>query len=431
MNSKRRCGRGMPFVPLVVTIMSLAAPSTCAAAAGVLDPSFSGNGKLTTTFSRPGAGAAAVAIDSKGRIVAVGGNDNFRLARYLPDGTLDSSFDGDGRVRTDFGGYDFARGVAIDSQDRIVTVGVTISEHGESDVAVARYNPDGSIDASFGSGGKVTTDTGGQDGANAVTIGPQGRILAAGWADPSPGTLPTFGLFRYLANGDLDPSFGTGGVATVPIYDLSEIKGVAIDSQERIVAVGERSDEAQQHYSGAFARFEADGAVDPSFANGGTGLMDDLANAVAIDSRDRIVIAGERFRDHGRSGDFALHRLRKNGTPDPSFSGNGNVTTDFANRGDLARAVTIDSRGRIVAAGLTVHKSPAGLDFALARYRPDGRLTPAFGGDGKVSTNFIGNDSAAALATDSRGRIVAAGSTWRRRVGARTRFALARYTRRS
>ncbi len=427
----------MAFVPLVVTIMSLAAPSTCAAAAGVLDPSFSGNGKLTTTFSRPGAGAAAVAIDSKGRIVAVGagagpgadGNYDFRLARYLPTGRLDTSFGGDGRVRTDFGGYDFARGVAIDSQDRIVTVGVTISEHGESDVAVARYNPDGSLDASFGSGGKVTTDTGGQDGANAVTIDPQGRILAAGWADAGAG-LQTFGLFRYLADGDLDPSFGTGGVATVPIYDLSEIKGVAIDSQERIIAVGERSDEAQQHYSGAFARFEADGAVDPSFANGGTGLMDDLANAVAIDSRDRIVIAGERFRDHRRSGDFALHRLRKNGTPDPSFSGNGNVTTDFANRVDLARAVTIDSRGRIVAAGLAQHKLPAGEDFALARYRPDGRLTPAFGGDGKVSTNFIGNDAAAALAIDSRGRIVAAGSTNRIRVGARQRFALARYTRR-
>ncbi len=147
--------------PLAGALLLLAAavPSPAQAAPGDLDLSFSGDGKKTTNFAAPGLSSAAATVrQPDGQIVAIGtdrghGSADFALARYNPDGSLDTSFSGNGRQTTDFGGGDDANGVALQGDGKIVVAGTTTAT-GEGDFALARYNPDGSLDTSFSGDGK-------------------------------------------------------------------------------------------------------------------------------------------------------------------------------------------------------------------------------------------------------------------------------------
>jgi uncharacterized delta-60 repeat protein len=325
------------------------------------DRSFSGNGKVRTDFG--GAVAArAVAVDSHGRIVVAGGYGRFHgqltsvaLARYKPDGRLDRSFSGDGKTTMPFGGaymgdrcesscHDHARSVAIDLRDRIIVAGGSFH-----DFALARYRGNGSLDGSFGIGGRVHTDFGGNDVARSVAIDSGGRIVATG---DHPDDY--FALARYEPNGDLDGSFGDGGKVDTNFGSPAlHSRSMAIDSGGRIVVGGERNAAHEQFF---LARYEPDGDLDRSFGDGGKvitgfgpGPDREGANSVAIDSRNRIVAGG---------GGFRLARYKPNGRLDGSFSGNGKVSNDW---GADAHSVAIDSRDRIVAMGWHSH-------LVLARY---------------------------------------------------------------
>ena len=156
----RRVRHGVASAVLVV--LAVALPGAAGAAPGDLDPSF-GNGGIVTTDFGTGAHAYALAILPNGKIIAAGGagSQHFALARYLPDGSLDPVFDGDGKVTTDLGAAagDGANGLAIQPNGRIVAAG------GSGDFVLARYRRDGSLDQSFGADGKVTTDFGGTSSA--------------------------------------------------------------------------------------------------------------------------------------------------------------------------------------------------------------------------------------------------------------------------
>jgi uncharacterized delta-60 repeat protein len=206
---------------------------------GKLDRSFGTGGKVSTPFADFD-GAQSVAIDSRGRIVAGGFTvRDVALARYEPDGTLDTSFGGDGKVVTNFEGTDEAHSLAIDSQDRIV-VSVESRKAGHSrHFGVARYSEDGSLDGSFGDRGEATTDFEGRSVAEDVSIDSRGRIVAAGRA-ATPGHRK-FALARYLAGGGLDPTFSHDGKAITTFGNGKRVQGangVAIDSKHRIVAAG-------------------------------------------------------------------------------------------------------------------------------------------------------------------------------------------------
>jgi uncharacterized delta-60 repeat protein len=304
---------------------------------GHLDRSFSGNGKVRTDL---GGGARAVAIDSQGRIVAggQGGVGGIALARYKANGRLDPSFGGGGTVTTDLGCG--AVSVAIDSQGRIAAGGGC-----HFDFTLTRFNPDGGLDGSFGASGTVTTDFGGSDADYSVAIDSRDRIVAAGGtSDPN----SDFALARYNQNGSLDASFAGGKVTTSFGSPFDSAESVAIDSRDRVVAAGSTG-RGSGNADFALARYNPSGSLNNLFGPGGKvttsfgrgGL--DFAHSVAIDSRGRIVAAGGY-------GDFELARYHPNGTPDRSFSGNGKVTT--RGRGwASASSVMIDSRDRIVAAG--------------------------------------------------------------------------------
>jgi uncharacterized delta-60 repeat protein len=340
---------------------------------GALDPTFNTTGTVLTDFSGCGSlgcsrdGPWALAIQSDGKIVAAGGSDassypsDFALARYLPDGTLDPTFNATGKVLTDFSsGRDSAYALAIQSDGKIVAAGTAEDASvTSSDFALARYNPDGTLDPTFNGTGKVLTDFSGSghfDVAFALAIQSDGKIVVAGTA-----------LARYNPDGTLDPTFnGTGKVPT----DFTA-RALAIQSDGKIVAAGSSSANGSSDF--ALARYKPDGTLDPKFNGTGMVLTDfsgsgsgDGALAMAIQSDGKIVAAGES--DANGSIDFALARYRSSGRLDGRFGANGKVLTDFTRSFDDAQALAIQSDGKIVAAGAS--RAIETSDFALARYLP-------------------------------------------------------------
>ncbi|MGH2963896.1 MAG: hypothetical protein ACRDMH_00735 [Solirubrobacterales bacterium] len=192
---------------------------------GDLDPSFGDGGKVRTDFGTDSDYAASVGIDSGGRIVVGVGGDRFELARYQPDGTLDPSFGNDGKVTTDFGDRSRLNSIAIDAHNRIVAAGAA-PRH---EFALARYKPNGRLDRSFSHNGKVTGPLRGNfSGAGFVGIDSRRRIVAV-----AAGGVHNYKLARYKPNGGLDRSFGRNGVAR--IGGRTNVWSAAIDSRDRIV----------------------------------------------------------------------------------------------------------------------------------------------------------------------------------------------------
>jgi uncharacterized delta-60 repeat protein len=397
---------------------------------GTLDASFGNGGKVTTGFESVDSGAYAVAIQSDGKIVAAGhaqiaGPWDFALARYNSDGTLDATFGNGGKVTTDFEGwYDIAYSVAVQSDGKIVAAGIESVEGNWEDFALARYNSDGTLDASFGDRGMVTTRFGDKnDYAYSVAIQSDGKIVAAGYARV--GTDEDFALARYNDDGTLDASFGNGGQVMTGLGSSDDYAyAMALDGHGKIVAAGGAS-RGGNWEDFALTRYDDAGSLDTTFGNGGQvttgfGNRSEQARAVAIQGDGKIVAAGYQESRFGNT--FALARYNSDGTLDASFGSGGQVTTNFGNEYDYAYAVAIQSDGKIVAAGYAFIWSD--FDFALARYNSDGSLDASFGSGGRVSTDFGGWDYAYAVAIQSDGKIVVAGYA---PVGGNNNFALARY----
>ncbi|HXE98708.1 MAG TPA: hypothetical protein VN458_00005 [Solirubrobacterales bacterium] len=396
-----------PLRVVVVGVMaSLVFSAAAMAAAGDPDPTFSGDGKLRTDFGSGASSAQAAVRQRDGKIVAVGEADgNFLVARYKLDGSLDPSFSGDGRVQTNFGASDGANDVVLQGNTIVVVGGTGDQEAHFGAFALARYNPNGSLETSFSGDGKQTTDfgVGCCDQANGVDIQANGRIVAVG----TPGA--GFALARYDFNGSLDPNFSGDGKQTTSLGGVAN--GVAIQRDGRIVAVGGGGGDFE------LARYNPNGLLDPSFSGDGTQTTDfgefDLARGVALQS-GKIVAVG------GAGDDFGLARYNIDGSLDSSFSRDGRQTTDFLfGAGDSGSDVAIQANGRIVAVGLA-SGGATGQDFGLARYDPNGSLDTSFSADGRKRTSFGAFDIANGVALQGDGRIVAVGD-------GNGEFALARY----
>jgi len=431
----RRVAEGLLSV-LLVTICFV---YNVNAQSGDLDTSFSFDGKVTTGF---GIGsddeAEAIAIQSDGKIVVGGdsdadGSDDFALARYNTDGSLDNSFGPGGVVLTDFGvSSDGARALAIQTDGKIVAAGDSDAD-GSNDYALARYNTDGSLDISFGSGGVVLTDFSGgaNDIAFAMAIQSDGKIVAAGRSNADGSN--DFALARYNTDGSLDMSFGTGGLV---LTDFSgggsndDARALAIQTDGKIVAAGRSNADGSNDF--ALARYDTDGSLDIGFGSGGIVVTDfsgggsnDQARSMAIQTDGKIVVGG--FSNADGDFDFALSRYNSDGSLDIGFGSGGVVLTDFSGGGsdDSLSGLVIQLDAKIVAAGTS--DADGSDDFALARYNTDGSLDNGFGSSGLVLTDFSGSgsfDSPGALATQSDGKIVVAGES---DASGNGDFALARY----
>jgi uncharacterized delta-60 repeat protein len=386
------------FLPLLIfSFVTNAQP-------GTLDNTFGNGGKISTGFRGNAEDAEAVVIQSDGKIVALGssGCENcdtlrpiFALARYnKSDGSLDNTFGNGGKVTSGFGwGFYYGRALALQSDGKIVAAGMRLDSsqvHGA--LVIARYNTNGSLDNTFGSAGVViTTIQNNHDAANAVAIQSDGKIVAAGGAD-SNGVI-----VRYNSNGSLDNSFGTGGIA---LSTAAGFNTLDIQSDGKILAAGA--------YNQFFVqRYNSNGTLDNSFGTGGTATTDfGGANSLAIQSDGRVVVVGYS------GSDIAMARFNSDGSLDNNFGSGGKVTSSFSRYGCSANACTIQSDGKIIVGGYVADTSYGAItNFAIARYNSDGSLDNSFGNNGVSLTLFYFGDDVHSVVLQADGKIVAAGST--------------------
>jgi len=355
--------------------------------------------------------AKGVAVQGDGKIVVAGtSSGQAALIRCHPDGSLDSTFAGDGKVTAPIGAIEGAiNAFARQDDGRIVLAGVNFGS--PSQLAVLRFNPDGSLDTTFDNDGRAFAAVGTYNVANAVVIQPDGKIVAAG---VSYGANNDFALFRFNPNGSLDTTFNNSGTVVTPIPGDDVANAVALQADGKIVVAGTSSNEF------ALARYNPDGSLDTSFDLDGIlttriGTSGDQAYAVAVQPDGKILIAGRSSSFSG--GHFAIARFHPNGAVDTSFNGVGKAVTEVA-FDDTVHAIMLDAAGNITVAGRANLNSGnpfafAGDDFAAVRYKPDGSLDTSYASGGKFITDVsdLGKDIAFALAFDSAGRAILAGES--------------------
>jgi uncharacterized delta-60 repeat protein len=334
---------------------------------GSLDSGFGNGGKVQTDFGGSDDRGSAIAVQADGKIVVAGWAlvpdvtfyTDVALARYNPDGSLDSSFGSGGKVLTNLERTDFANGLAIQPDGKIVVVGGERSAPSGQDYSFAavRYNPDGSLDSTFGGSGYVVTPfTDGLDSAEGAIVQPDGKIVAAGVADASSPDTQDLALARYNPNGSLDASFDSDGKVQTRDPASAGAWIVARQADGKLVVAG-----------GIVARYNPDGSLDATFGSAGKVALGESTSArvVLVEPDRELVVAGTYFNPD----QFVVAKLKENGSPDQSFGDDGQVKTDVGINYDDAYAAVLQSDGRIVVAGAayaSFRGPPA--DFALTRY---------------------------------------------------------------
>ena len=310
------------------------------------------------------AGAAAYSIH----------NSRFALARLTSVGSLDPTFGGDGKVMTNLTpSYDWANGMALQPDGKIVLVGSVSAGSRNGKIGVLRYRSDGSLDPTFGGDGIVRTDpTPGFDDGLAVGVEADGQIVVAGGAGFA-GPNERFVALAYEPDGSLDPTFGGDGMVFTDLTPKADVPfGLAIEDDGRIVVAGGAAQGAPDPKF-ALVRYERDGSLDPTLKGDGTVITnftpyDDGAYSVAIEPDGRIVAAG-LAGNNGPAPRFATVRYLADGKPDTTFGGDGKVTTDITPRFDSAWGVAVQPDGSVVCSGVAGAGGPH-ASFAVLRYQP-------------------------------------------------------------
>ena len=325
---------------------------------------FDTNGVVDPTFSNPilvigqlGDYGRAITVQPDGKILITGFADNtstdIYVARLLSSGELDSTFGTGGIVMTDFGNntLDHVHDMTLQPDGKILITGWVLDQ--DINIALLRYNTDGTLDSTFGVNGKVSTDIDSTtQEAYSVVVQPDGKILVAGYT-----STPLFGdnlvVIRYLTDGSIDFSFGINGISMPAINQ------------------------------------DNDGAYD-----------------MALQPDGKIVLGGYSYTVIP-FGDNLVVRLDSTGDLDPSFGGTGVVTTDFTNNDSYATGVLIQPDGKIITTG---RATSATSDFLLTRFKADGQLDSTFGTNGfRLTSVATGEDYIYGSLLQPDGKVVVAG----------------------
>jgi uncharacterized delta-60 repeat protein len=400
-----------------VASLMLACVAPAAAAPGDLDSSFGDGGRVTTSFGGGDDFASDVVVQPDGRIVvagstAVGGTQDFALARYLSDGSPDRSFSDDGRVTTEFPtgeGLERASGVALQPDGKIVASG------GAGEFAVARYNVDGTLDTTFSGDGLQTVDVGTyESSASDVAVDALGRIILVGVGrNFDPVNFMDSAVARLAPDGSPDMTFGYNGVYTLDLSGegLEHLGAVAPLPDGGFTVTGGSA------YIGApppelvTRRFAQSGDEVEGFNRSREGRLVASGEAIDVQADGRTVIAGG-----ARTRGVGVLRLLPDGSYDKSFSGDGEDSARIVAGApgiESGRSVAVQTSRRIVVGAVAYAEDGGqleGLAFGLLRFRPDGGLDTSFAGDGRQATRFgAGSSSLSAVALQGS-RILAVGT---------------------
>ncbi len=379
-----------------------------ALADGVLDTTFSSDGISQLSNS---AGGNGIKVQSDGKIVVAGWPSSFsgfEVARWNPNGSLDTSWGGTGRVTDDIGEIGNRPSLAIQSDGKILVAGQLSDQDSQGNITryfgVLRYLPNGTLDTSFSGDGVVTSTL--MEYAEDITIQSDGKILVSGYVEPLEGTNNQ-GAVRFNADGSVDTNFGTAGAARI---NLNRGRATGLDMQKdgKIVVGGYYVPSGTNPpITGFVVRFNANGTLDTSFNSTGkvasTSACGNLVHDITALPDGKLILAAA-FTDHlNPVGNPLVTRLNANGTPDTSFAGDGSMALDSGGNGWAAEAL-VDADGGIIFGG----------GHSLARFNSNGTLDETFGrvlfGEFGQMTGL--NDLSAyvyGLALQSDGKVVVTG----------------------
>ncbi len=342
---------------------------------GSLDTTFSHDGVQTVNFGISRDGATQVTIQKDGKIVAAGysaddDGSHFALARLNKDGSLDSSFAGNGTSRLNLNGLGRINGLALQSDGKIVVTG-PLWNGSNNDFGVVRYNTNGHLDSTFGTNGILKTDFGStEDDAKTIILQADGKILVSGLAYNY--STKTFMLIRYNADGSIDSTYKN----SIPVGEHDLVNTMAIQSDGKIVMGGSLYSKGQydsatydnSNSNYAVARFNTNGSLDTSFNRTGFNIIDvekdDVINSIVIQRNGKIIAGGLS------NNTISLVRFNSNGTLDSSFNGNGMQETHASTSLNAIRGMAIYTN-KLYAAGYGLF--PGNFGLAL-RYELDDTL---------------------------------------------------------
>ncbi|PHR16983.1 MAG: hypothetical protein COA38_21480 [Fluviicola sp.] len=394
---------------------------TTFAQTGTLDNSFGTNGKVITTLGTFVDKGNSMVIQDDDKIV-LGGythttytTSDFALVRYNNDGTMDNSFGTGGKVTTPIGYQSQGHSVAIQNDGKILLGG-----HDQYNINLARYNSDGSLDSTFGSGGTVITDVPGHysDECKSVAIQTDGKILLGGYATSGGPDQRHFVLIRYNSDGSLDTAFGLGGII---VGSIGECQSMKIQTNGKIVLAG-----TSELYF-AMERYNSDGTLDTTFGTNGKvitplGILHGEGNSMAIQSDNKIVLGGYRMLNTPAPV-FTLARYNSDGTLDNTFGVDGTIMTTIGTT-SKGRSLRIQNDGKIILAGRS-YNGTNNNNFTMVRYNTDGTIDTAFGTGGKTVTPIgISYSTAESIGIDSNDKIILGGYV---HIDSTIHFALTRY----
>jgi len=401
--------------------------NTFTPAIGVLDTSFnSPNGFIIQPIGSSFDKGYSLAIQSDGKILLGGyclngSNDDFCIARFNSDGTLDTTFGSSGKVIQPIGSAeDYGYSLAIQSDGKILLGGYCFN--GNYDFCIARFNSDGTLDTSFGTSGKVIQPIGSaNDYGYSLAIQPDGKILLGGNCSGD------FCIARFNSDGTLDTTFGNSGKIIQPIGSYNDWgQSLAIQPDGKILLGG-------HYYNGSnddfcIARFNSDGTLDTTFGNSGKimqpiGSYDDFGNSLAIQPDGKILLGGRC--SNGSNSDFCIARFNSDGTLDTTFgSPNGYIIQSIGSSDDGGFSLAIQPDGKILLGGICLNGSNS--DFCIARFNSNGTLDTTFGSPNGYIIQSIGpsDDFGISLAIQPDGKILLGGFCYN---GSNENFCIARF----
>jgi len=366
------------FLTLMAATIFLLLLTTAQAAPGDLDSTFGSGGKVVSDDLIQ---TGELLVQNDGKIIAVGGGGI--IARYNPNGQLDSSFGIGGRIQSFLYLYD----VAVQSDGKIVVVGYVTFNN----LTTIRYNSNGTLDSTFGNGGAVNTQVFQQGTATAVAIQNDGKILVGGGSQS--GQTGRALLYRYNSDGSLDTTFATDGNFQVGVGPGNSVSDILIQPDGKIIFIP---------FSNVY-RLNPNGTLDVAFGSNGIASTGIFNENLALQPDGKIVAAG-------RTNNFAVARLNTNGLSDSSFGVNGVTQIPIGSLSSGATDAAVQKNGKIVAVGYKIDTA-GDSDSITARFTANGSLDAGFGNNGVVNTSSITgtSDQATSVAIQQNGRIIVAG----------------------